>query len=53
VYLVPDMSGSMSSDKRHDPTKILACPETCETIQGAAGARIDIVLGCKTIVLLE
>ncbi len=40
-------------DDPDDPTKILACPETCAMIQEAIGAKIDIVLGCLTIILLE
>jgi hypothetical protein len=31
------------------PTTIIACPQTCERMQDAMMARIDIQLGCATI----
>lgn len=31
------------------PTKILACPQTCQKIQGVDTAQINISLGCDTI----
>ncbi len=31
------------------PTKILACPQTCEKIQGADAAMIVVELGCETV----
>jgi uncharacterized protein YegL len=32
-----------------EPTKILVCPETCETIRAEERTRIDILLGCETL----
>lgn len=32
------------------PTQIELCPASCEAVQGDAGASLDIVLGCKTVV---
>jgi hypothetical protein len=32
------------------PTEVLVCPQTCEWIQGKAGAQIDIQFGCATVV---
>lgn len=31
------------------PTKILACPQTCQKIQGVETATIEITLGCDTV----
>ncbi len=36
-------------DDPRSPTKILACPQTCETIQDDSGGRIDVVFGCEVI----
>lgn len=33
------------------PTRIVACPETCELITTTTGATVDILLGCKTVVI--
>jgi hypothetical protein len=33
------------------PTRIIACPETCELITTTAGATVDILLGCRTVPL--
>lgn len=38
-------------DVEENPTRILACPETCKVIEAAEGASIDIQLGCPTIIL--
>jgi hypothetical protein len=38
-------------DDPEEPTRIVACAETCETIQSTAGARVDILLGCATVPL--
>jgi hypothetical protein len=35
------------------PTKILLCSASCGTIKGDAQGRIDIVLGCKTVTILQ
>jgi hypothetical protein len=32
-----------------NPTKILACPETCEAMQGGEAGRIDVSFGCELI----
>jgi hypothetical protein len=32
------------------PTKLLLCPATCDALEADAGAKLDVVLGCKTIV---
>ncbi|MBM4361998.1 MAG: VWA domain-containing protein, partial [Deltaproteobacteria bacterium] len=31
------------------PTKVVACPDSCELVKGTSGARIDIGLGCETV----
>lgn len=33
------------------PTRIIACPDTCDMIQATEGAKIDILLGCPTIII--
>jgi hypothetical protein len=33
-----------------DPTRIVVCPTTCTTFQGAANAAVDIAVGCQTVV---
>jgi hypothetical protein len=38
-------------DDPEEPSRIVACAETCETIQSTAGARVDILLGCATVPL--
>jgi hypothetical protein len=32
------------------PTRILLCSSTCEDVQSDDGAKIDILLGCKTVI---
>ncbi len=32
-----------------DPTRIVACPEACNTIQSAERGTIDIVIGCEVV----
>ena len=38
-------------DDAGDPTRIIACDETCELIQSTSQASIDILLGCETVPL--
>lgn len=45
-----NVQGGWFYDDPSAPTTILACPDTCTAIQGAMDARIDIALGCKTII---
>lgn len=33
------------------PKQIIACDQSCSQFQSMAGARVDIVLGCKTVVI--
>ena len=33
------------------PTRIIACPDTCELITTTGGAKVDILLGCQTVVI--
>ena len=36
-------------DNEAQPTKILACPQTCSGVQaGGAAARVEVLFGCKT-----
>jgi hypothetical protein len=35
-------------DDPADPKLILVCPQTCNLIQGAGSATVDIILGCET-----
>lgn len=36
-------------DDPRSPTKILACPQTCEAMQDDSGGRIDVVFGCEVV----
>ena len=38
-------------DDATKPTRIITCPDTCTMIQSTTGAKIDILLGCPTIVI--
>jgi Mg-chelatase subunit ChlD len=38
-------------DDAEAPTRIIACEEACELIQSTAEARVDIVLGCPTLII--
>ena len=38
-------------DDFDNPTRIIACPDTCNTIQNTTGAAVDILLGCPTLVI--
>ena len=40
-------------DDAENPSRILACPETCTMIEALPEAQIDILLGCETILLVE
>jgi hypothetical protein len=35
-------------DDATNPTKVLVCPQTCQTIQGTADALVSVVFGCAT-----
>ena len=35
-------------DDNQNPTKLLLCPTTCTTVQGAQGGKVDILVGCLT-----
>lgn len=37
-------------DDPGNPSSIIFCPQTCDAVQGDAGARVDIVVGCETVV---
>jgi hypothetical protein len=38
-------------DDPNNPTRIIACPQTCEIIQAATTGTINILLGCQTVLL--
>lgn len=38
-------------DDPNVPTKVLLCPETCQSVSNAAEGRVDVVFGCSTVVL--
>lgn len=38
-------------DNFDHPTRVIACPETCELIKSTPSAKIDIVVGCKPLPL--
>lgn len=37
-------------DDPSDPTKIVLCPASCETLEADPGAKVDVLFGCATIV---
>lgn len=37
-------------DDPSDPTQIILCPESCEALRSDPESRLDVVLGCQTIV---
>lgn len=43
-------SGGWRYDDPQNPTKIELCPATCDAIKGDYQAKIDIALGCATVV---
>lgn len=38
-------------DDATKPTRIIACPDTCDMIQSTTAAKISILLGCPTIII--
>lgn len=42
-------NGGWYYDDPANPTKIELCPTTCDSVQGDAAGKLDIVLGCDTI----
>jgi hypothetical protein len=42
------VSGGWHYDDPGNPTKVLVCPQTCQVIQGATDARVDVLFGCAT-----
>jgi hypothetical protein len=41
--------GSWYFDDSLNPTRVLACPETCEAMQGEEGGSIDVAFSCELI----
>jgi hypothetical protein len=39
------------SDGSSDLSRVVICGKACEQVRADAGARVDVVLGCETIVL--
>lgn len=39
-------------DDPNEPTRLIACPQTCTTLRATAQARVDVLLGCATAPLL-
>jgi hypothetical protein len=37
-------------DDVNNPTRILACPQSCSSLQGDLNARVDVLFGCETVV---
>jgi hypothetical protein len=42
------VSGGWHYDDPANPTKVMVCPQTCQVIQGATDARVDVLFGCAT-----
>ncbi len=44
------VAGAWHFDDNYDPTSIVACPDTCEAIQGSeVGGGIDVAFGCEVV----
>jgi hypothetical protein len=39
-------------DNAAAPRKVVACPATCSRIQAASEAKVDLLFGCATVLLL-
>jgi hypothetical protein len=37
-------------DNPASPTRILACPQSCNQLQGDLNARVDVLFGCETVI---
>jgi hypothetical protein len=52
---VDDLASCVESawyyDEPDDPTQIVLCPDTCETVQSDAGANVSIAFGCTTVII--
>ena len=42
------VAGGWYYDNPAAPTKVLVCPQTCQTIQAISDAQVDVVFGCAT-----
>ncbi len=56
-YVAPDMCTGADDEWHYDveptkgvPTKLVACPKTCERLKMTDGAEVDVKLGCVRIV---
>jgi hypothetical protein len=38
-------------DSASDPKRLVACPQTCDRIKSEPNAKLDVLLGCQTLVL--
>jgi len=46
-----DLQDAWRYDDANAPTRILACPATCDRLKASPDATVDIVLGCPTVVV--
>lgn len=44
-----NFEGGWHFDDASNPRKVIACPDTCEVIQSATEARVDLAFGCETV----
>ena len=55
IYFVEDgVSCAMGGegwfyDDRDNPTRVIACPDTCARISNQPGAQLDVIFGCRTL----
>jgi hypothetical protein len=48
-----NVSGGWHYDDPANPTKVLVCPQTCQTIQAIPDARVDVSFGCETVMAIQ
>jgi hypothetical protein len=46
-------AGGWHYDNLEAPTRIIVCPQSCDAIRDTPDARIDVLLGCATELLVE
>ncbi len=43
--------GGWYYDDRMNPTRIILCPQSCNAVTSSAGGRVDVELGCQTLII--
>jgi len=43
------VNGGWFYDNPQNPTRIMACPKSCDGFNAQFGGQVDVLIGCKTI----